>query len=430
MSREKKSTIEDLEAELVELRHQLYEANETIDAIRTGQVDALVVHADEGDQLYTMKTADQIYRIFIEKMGEGAVTLNKEGVILFGNSRFSMMIRLPLMDILGKQFRNFVCEPYGREFDVLFRESWLADQKRELSLTTSEGMLPVQISMSSLSLGNETMLSVILTDMTQQKVAQQELQRTNELLEQTNKALEDSNQDLQQFASVASHDLQEPLRKMNLLLSSVIDNETGEVSPEATGDIRKVMRAAARMRAFVVDVLNYSRLSSEKEPFSSVYPEEIIKDVEEDLELVIQEKNAVIDVTVLPVLWGNRGQLRQVIQNLIVNALKFCKTGQAPRISISGAYLAARSFDAALQDKGPYGLIRIKDEGIGFNQAYAENVFSLFTRLHSKDKFEGTGIGLAIAKRVVESHGGLITVRSKEDVGTEFLILLPAADGY
>src|SRR6201999_1174893 len=131
MAKESKRNIEELEAELLEIRHQLYEANETIEAIRLGQVDALVVEGDKGNQLYTLKTADQLYRIFIEKMAEGAVTLSEEGIILFCNNRFATMLNLSLEDFLGKPFRNFVPAACVAEFDTVFHQSWSADHKQE-----------------------------------------------------------------------------------------------------------------------------------------------------------------------------------------------------------------------------------------------------------------------------------------------------------
>src|ERR1700759_4181480 len=129
MAKEKKRNIEELEAELLEMRHQLYEARETIEAIRLGQVDALVVANDKGNQLYTLKTADHLYRIFIEKMAEGAATLSSEGLVLFCNSQFASMLQLSLPDILGRPFRSFVPAADAAGFDDIFRESWTSDHK-------------------------------------------------------------------------------------------------------------------------------------------------------------------------------------------------------------------------------------------------------------------------------------------------------------
>jgi PAS domain S-box-containing protein len=421
----KKKNIEELEAEIVELRHQLYEANETLEAIRQGQVDALVVEGKTGNQLYAMKTADQLYRIFIEKMGEGAVTLSSDGIILFCNSQFASMLRLSLTDVLGKPFRIFVAATAREEFDLVFRTSWGADHKQELAVQSAQATIPVQLSLSSLNLENETVLSIIITDLSQQKSTLEQLATTNRLLEETNKALEASNQDLQQFASVASHDMQEPLRKMQVLLSYVTEKETENLSGQTAHQINRVVQAAGRMRSLVADVLNYSRLSSDKDPFTTVDLYAVVREVLDDLELMIGDKHATVELRPLPTVQGNKGQLRQAVQNLIVNALKFSKPGLPPKVLIDGGYLQERSFEAVRSVDGSYALISIKDEGIGFDDAYAEKIFSLFTRLHSKDQYEGTGIGLAIAKTVVERHRGIIAARSWPNIGTEFLIVLP-----
>jgi signal transduction histidine kinase len=141
--------------------------------------------------------------------------------------------------------------------------------------------------------------------------------------------------------------------------------------------------------------------------------------------LASQEKNATITIGDLQDIDINRGQMRQVFQNIISNALKFSKNERPPVIQIRSARIASKSFDSDEQEDGPYCFISIKDNGIGFDQKYVANIFSLFERLHSKDEYEGTGIGLAITKKIVEKHNGLITARSEEGKGAEFIIVLP-----
>jgi len=427
MTKNKKDIISQLKAELQETRHRLFEANETIEAIRLGKVDALVVESDNGNQLYTLKTADQLYRIFIEKMAEGAVTLSKDGLILFCNSQFASMLKLPLTEILGRTFKEFVPETCIAGFEVIFRQSWEADSKHEFQLKSGADILPVQLSFSSFTLENETILSLIITDLTSQKIAQEQLELANRLLGDSNNALENSNHDLQQFASVASHDMQEPLRKIQILLNYILDRESGKLSGQTALQMNRVMQAASRMRHLVVDVLDFSRLSAEEETFTTIVLDDIIKEVLEDLELLIREKGASIQSGPLCIIQGNKGQIRRVFQNLIVNALKFSKPEQSPTIEISGNYISDRSFDAPFLNKGPFCLIRIKDNGIGFDEAYGEKIFSLFTRLHTKDRYEGTGIGLAIARKIVEKHGGLIRAHGRKNEGAEFQILLPVS---
>lgn len=258
------------------------------------------------------------------------------------------------------------------------------------------------------------------------------IERTHEL-EQMNNALEQSNNDLQQFASVASHDLQEPLRKIQMFSKMIKDtinkNENGD-SEETAHYVNKIIHSSDRMRSLITDVLNYSRLSENNNTFEMTDLNKVVKGIIEDFELTIKEKNATIDVRDLPVLPVIPGQIRQVFQNLISNALKFSKKSVPPYITIYGQPLAKRSFMSNAQEGGPFYSISIADNGIGFDPQFSNNIFNLFQRLHSKDKFEGTGIGLAITKKIVEKHNGLIRADSKEGVGATFVIILPSKPTY
>ena len=254
------------------------------------------------------------------------------------------------------------------------------------------------------------------------------IERTQEL-EHINYALEQSNSDLQQFASVASHDLQEPLRKIQMFSKAIKDaiEENGNGNTDNTSHyVDKIIHSSDRMRSLITDVLNYSRLSDNNSTFEMCDLNEIVKGTLEDFELTIKEKNATIQVGELPVLPVIPGQIRQVFQNLISNALKFSKKNVPPLIRITSQPLAKRSFMSMTQKDGPFYSITISDNGIGFDPQFSNNIFNLFQRLHSKDKFEGTGIGLAITKKIVEKHNGLIRADSKEDVGATFVIILPS----
>ncbi|MCW3109205.1 MAG: domain S-box protein, partial [Segetibacter sp.] len=202
----KKKTYEELVNEVINLRLQLEEANDTIDAIRTGQVDALVVLGKKGHELYTLKTADQTYRLFIEKMTEGAVTLDPHGIILYSNSQFASMVNIPLSKVIGLSFYTFIAPAYKQNFEALFERGWKEDCKGEIGLVNDEKQVDFQLSLTSLELDEGVSLSIILTDLTKQKETQRQLKLNNQQLEEINHALEISNHDLQQFASVASHD--------------------------------------------------------------------------------------------------------------------------------------------------------------------------------------------------------------------------------
>ena len=416
---------EELLSEIEELKRQLEEATETIEAIRTGQVDALVVQSPTGHQLYTLKTADQTYRVFIEKMSEGAVTLNRSGIIVYANSKFASMVCMPLSGVLGLPFHDFVSAEYQKEFEKLFELSWTKDIKGEVALLHEKHTTPVQLSLTTLELDEGVSLSIILTDLTLQKRSQKQLTLYNRQLEEMNHALEESNHDLQQFASVASHDLQEPLRKIQIFSSLMKEKNGAAFAPEPAKYLEKIIDSARRMKMLIIDILNYSKLSAHDNHFEPTSLSQVMNDVLVDFDLIIQEKNAKVIVGNLPELEVNRGQIRQVFQNIISNALKFSKTNQPPEISISARQVQEKAVDSPEDQKGEYWMISIRDKGIGFDEQYAGNIFALFERLHSKDIYDGTGIGLAIAKKIIEKHNGSIHVKSQKGRGSEFLIILP-----
>lgn len=417
-------TPKELEQELEELRHQLEEANDTIEAIRTGQIDALVVQADNGHQLYTLRSADQTYRIFIEKMTEGAVTLNPQGIILYCNSQFASMVHLSLSQVIGLPFEDFIVPEYRDEYRRLFNSCWRSDCKGEVFIAAGEDKTPVQLSLTTLELEEGVSLSVILTDLTSLKATQQQLKTNNEQLEATNHALEESNHDLQQFASVASHDLQEPLRKIQVFSNLLKDREQ-TLTPQARKYLQKILDSSSRMRELIVDVLNYSKLSGNHYSIELIDLNKIIKELRQDFEVSIEEKKAELVVSSLPTIEGNWGQIRQLFQNLISNALKFSKQDEAPVITITAKRLNEKSFTAEEDAHGPYCLISVKDNGIGFDEKYLSNIFALFERLNTKDKYAGTGIGMAIARKIVDKHDGIITATSCEGCGAEFKFILP-----
>ncbi len=430
MSKEKRHKQNgNLEIELQELRYQLDEANETIEAIRTGQVDALVVQGSNGHQLYTLKSADLTYRVFIEKMTEGAVTLNTQGIILYSNSRFAKMVNLPLSQVMGVSFEEFLAPECKADFRDLFIKCWKVDCKEEFLLSSGEKKTPVQLSLTSLELDEGISLSVILTDLTAQKAAQEQLSDNNRQLEVINMALEASNHDLQQFASVASHDLQEPLRKIQIF-SNLIKERESELQPELHNYLDKIIYSADRMKKLIIDILNYSRLSATNTKFELVDLTELVKELRDDFELTIKEKNARIYIGDMPSIDVTRGQIRQVFQNIISNALKFSIGDKVPEIRITGYKIKERSFESEKEDNGPFCLISIQDNGIGFDEKYVKNIFALFERLNAKDKYEGTGIGLSIAKKIIEKHNGLITAKSREGSGAEFKIILPVTQNH
>jgi PAS domain S-box-containing protein len=251
-----------------------------------------------------------------------------------------------------------------------------------------------------------------------------ELANANEKLKLLNADLEKSNRDLEQFAYVASHDLQEPLRKIQTFSNLLSQNLANKESADRY--LEKIISSAARMTDLIKAVLNYSRLSDTNASFEMVPLNEILTTIQTDYELAIAEREAVIKAGSLPVIYGNRLQLNQLFLNLISNALKFSK--EKPEISITANTVDKDAVpgNEALNGASKYVEIIFKDNGIGFEQQFADRIFTVFQRLHNRQEYPGTGIGLALCKKIVDNHHGHITVTSDPGVGTSFYIYLPA----
>lgn len=225
--------------------------------------------------------------------------------------------------------------------------------------------------------------------------------------------LERSNRELQDFASIAAHDLQEPLRKI-LTFGDRLKSKCENVLPEEGRDyLERMMNAAARMRTLIDDLLSYSRVHSGAHSFARVDLNEIVSGVLSDLEVRIEQTGAKIKVDPLPEVEADASQMRQAFQNVIGNALKFHKPGVPPEIKI------------AVRKEEDKWVISIADNGIGFEERFRERIFSIFQRLHGRHEYEGTGVGLAIVRRIIERHGGSITATSQPGQGSTFIIQLP-----
>ena len=247
-------------------------------------------------------------------------------------------------------------------------------------------------------------------------------ERTEELFK-INRQLESSNDDLQQYASVASHDLKEPLRKIQIYSDRIRRTFLAE-NPEADEYMEKIISSSQRMSRLINDLLNYSRLSGEG-LYKATDINVILDELMADLEILIAEKNASINIDRFPEMEVIPGQIRQLFQNILSNALKFSKKDIAPIVKISVSRTSEQELEGLNDEYGNFCRISISDNGIGFNEIYKEKIFTMFQRLHSKEAFEGTGIGLAIVKKIVEKHNGIITVSSREGEGTTFTMVLP-----
>ena len=248
-------------------------------------------------------------------------------------------------------------------------------------------------------------------------ILEEEVRKRTSELKELNISLQQSNKELQQFAHVASHDLKEPLRKIRTFTERLTEDKNTTFSPEARTYIRKVNSATDRMYMMIEGVLNYSMVNAGEENIGQVDLNEIMQNIEADLELVITEKSATITYNTLPIIEGAAVLLYQLFYNLVNNSLKFSVNAKPPVISITSKVID--------NEKKPFAEIRVQDNGIGFEQHEAEMIFETFSRLNSKDQFEGTGLGLSLCRNIVLRHGGSIEAMAKRNEGAMFVIQLP-----
>jgi PAS domain S-box-containing protein len=260
------------------------------------------------------------------------------------------------------------------------------------------------------------------TDIDDQKQHAELLARL--VAEQTGE-LRRSNRELELFATVASHDLQEPLRKIQAFGDRLQARSGSALGEQGLDYLERIVGAAARMRKLINDLLSFSRISLSAKPFEAVDLSAVAAGVVSDLEELLRQSGGVIEIGALPIVDGDEPQLRQLFQNLISNALKFHPPGSAPRVTVTATRLA--NADAGHDDPrmGSYE-IAVADNGIGFDEIYLERIFGVFQRLHGRGEFEGTGMGLAICRKIVERHQGKITARSQPGQGATFLVSLHA----
>ena len=261
--------------------------------------------------------------------------------------------------------------------------------------------------------------------------------QAEESLAQNAAELARSNAELEQFAFVASHDLQEPLRKIQTFGDRLKAKCDAAGLEDGNDYLERMQKAAARMQTLINDLLTFSRIVSRTEPFVPVDLNVVTREVLGDLEVRIEKMNAVVEVGELPTIEADPLQMRQLLQNLIGNALKFHAAGATPKVHIQAQWLTDAlepghaAFFSRKSAVGPdaavpqFCQLTVQDNGIGFDEKHLGRIFAIFQRLHGRHEYEGTGIGLAVCRRIVDRHGGVITARSKPGEGAAFIVVLP-----
>ncbi|WP_420147158.1 PAS domain-containing sensor histidine kinase [Spirosoma sp.] len=271
---------------------------------------------------------------------------------------------------------------------------------------------------------------VLIRKEIEELVASQEkqIQARTEQLMTSNQDLRRSNENLEKFAYIASHDLQEPLRKIQSF-GDILKSQYGEQLGVGIEFLDRMQTSASRMSLLIKDLLAFSRISTRQERVTDVVLNSIIADVLDDLEVTIRQADAQLEIDTLPTILGDTSQLRQLFQNLLSNALKFRQVGVKPVIQIRYETVVASELPDSVEPTqlaAKYHCISVSDNGIGFDVKYVDRIFQVFQRLHNRNEYAGTGIGLAICEKVAANHGGAITASSQPGQGATFMIYLPA----
>ena len=260
-----------------------------------------------------------------------------------------------------------------------------------------------------------------VVDITERKVYENQLK-------QYTAELQRSNEDLEQFAYIASHDLQEPLRKIRAFGDRLSNKYQGKLEGLGNDYINRMQSAAARMQLLIEDILAFSRVSRNIGAFETLNMKKLMEEVVDDLDAQVKRENAEVRIGSLPNLNGDRAQIKRLFQNLISNAIKFHKPHEKPLVEVEGTTMKnAQVFDEfgrSLADK-QFVSIKVKDNGIGFDEKYRDKIFNIFQRLHGRNEYEGTGIGLSICRKIAINHRGLIVTKSEENIGSQFIVILP-----
>jgi PAS domain S-box-containing protein len=366
---------------------------------------------------------EELYLLLVNQVKEYAIfMLDTTGNVLTWNEGAERIKGYTAHDIIGRHFSTF----YSPEdlatgkpangLDIAIRTGKYEEEGWRIKKDGSRFWASVII--TPIYTDRHIGFAKVTRDLTRRKEMEQ-LTRANIILEATNKELE-------RFAVTASHDLKEPLRKIITFSSRIMDDTTNPVQEKHREHLKKVVTSASRMHTMIDDILNYSSLS-QKQHFQKTSLEPILKEALDSLEGAIEEKKATVvhrdlpDAIVIPV------QMGRLFQNLISNSLKFSRKEEAPLITIATEFLdKAKMNEEGLWPSEQYLQLQFKDNGIGFEEEYAEKIFNLFDRLHGRSAYEGTGVGLAICRKIAENHGGTIKAKSRLGQGAEFTIIIPA----
>ena len=359
-----------------------------------------------------IKESEERFRSVTQSASEAIIIADGKGEIISWNDGARITFGYVEQEVLGKAFTVLMPERYREAHRMGLERVGSTGETRVIGRTIDlfglrkdSSEFPLELSLSSWETEKGRFYAGIARDVTDRKLAE-------DILQQHTEELKRSNADLEQLASAASHDLQEPLRTVSSFSQLLAKQYKGTLGKDADEFITYISEGAYRMQALIQDLLTYSRLSTQWKPLKSVEVSKVVGHAVHNLRIAIEESQAKVSQDSLPVVHGDPTQLAQLFQNLIGNAIKF-RDKKPPRIHIRA------------ESNGQFCTLAVKDNGIGIDPKFGDRIFAIFQRLHTRDSYDGTGIGLALCKKIVERHRGRIWMESQPREGTTFYFTLP-----
>lgn len=361
---------------------------------------------------------------------DAIVVIDENSTILYWNPKAEEIFGWNADEVVNTCLSNTIIPTQFREAHESGMRRYLQTGEKHVlnrtveitALKKSGEEFHISLTISRTTQHGKTAFVAFIRDITEQKEAVSNL-------EEKSRQLELSNRSLEAFAYAASHDLKQPVRKVQIFTEQLAIAADARLTKTEKGYLQKTQKAAERMRDLIEDLLTYSSLTGTINFAERVDLNGVLHDVTEDLEIEINEKNAKINIGRLPTVLGNKRQLQQLFHNLVGNAVKYSKAGEPAVVDVVSVEIKGSDslfLVSQIEANRIFHLVQVTDKGIGFDQEHASRIFDIFTRLHNQDRFQGSGVGLAIARKVVDNHNGYIMAEGKEGEGAVFTVLLPA----
>lgn len=379
-----------------------------------------------------LRSSEERFRRLLESAPDGIVTVDGEGRILMANEQVEKLSGYSRPELIGNRVEMLVPQRV-RDVHVHHRQGYMAHPRTrpmgvglDLYLQRKDGSeMPVEISLSPMQTAQGRVVMAILRDITERRKAQQAIRQLNADLERRANELQAANQELEAFAYSVSHDLRAPLRGVDAYAKILLESQRDKLDEDGRFVLNQVVESAQEMGRLIDDLLAFSRMGRREMLLGTVDMDDLVRSVCQELARAHPDRHLDFEIAPLPPAQGDQAMIREVLRNLLGNAVKFTTVREAARIEVSALSGEQAGGDREVgQDSVVY---RVRDNGVGFDPHYRHKLFRVFQRLHTTAQFEGTGVGLALVKRIIDRHGGHVWAEGELDRGAAFYFSLKKA---